>query len=161
MNVKKKSIAERKENRYISEQPPLSKSITLRYSSRQMDTYSRHSHAHCQVPDLHSPFVDGSKHSRPHGGPLDVMHGPLGRGEAQHGRAAVLLPQLDSPVGGAAQEGARTEGRPLNLIDGTLGGDGWVGGWDIEQVTLSNARGLLCSLPCTEPTHSLLTLCPW
>lgn len=82
------------------------------------------SHAGIQVPDLQLSLIYGSEYSGPLWGPLDVVHGSLGRGEAQHRLRVVSPPQLDCPIRGAAQEHIRTEWRPCDAVHRTLGRQG-------------------------------------
>lgn len=78
------------------------------------------SHVQIQVPDLHHRSVNGCKYGGGVWGPPDGGHGPLGGFEAHHRVRAVLLPQLDGPIRGAAEEHIRTERRPLNMVHRAL-----------------------------------------
>lgn len=78
------------------------------------------SQAQVQVPDLHLSSIYGCKYSGPVWGPLYGKHGSLDGCEAQHGVKAALLPQVDGPVRGAAQEYIRTEWRPFDVVHRAL-----------------------------------------
>lgn len=89
-------------------------------SSEHTSESQSDSHAWVQVPDLHLLPINRSEYRRAVWGPSDGVYGPLHGGEAQHRGQAVLLPQLDGPVRGAAQEHTRAERRPLDVVHRTL-----------------------------------------
>lgn len=88
--------------------------------SRAAQPAPANSHVQPQVPDLQLSLADDPKHGRLPRGPLDVLHSSMGAREGHQGTRAVLLPQLDGAVGGAAQEHIRAEWRPGHSVDSTL-----------------------------------------
>ncbi len=89
-------------------------------TGRDQDESYTDLHARIQVPDLQLLFINGCKYCGAVRGPSDSVHGSLGGCEAQHRDRVVLLPQLDGPVRGAAQEHIGIKWRPFNVVHRVL-----------------------------------------
>ena len=79
-----------------------------------------HAHAHRQVPDLDAAVTrDRAEDGRRGGRPRNVVDdvGEVDGVELLHELLLLVRPEFDGPVGGAAEERRRPEGRATDTVD--------------------------------------------